>query len=578
MSDVVPPKPGATGQAVQRVADTYHGTADQGRNFVKPVSPAAPAGTPTSNPPAPAVSLAASLIKLVEGARLEGKVIGRAAPGMVLIRTNSAVFEAATDQPMPRDAKLVLQVLKTGPPLRVALLSQDGAALHPPRTMALEIVQGRAEQVQSLPPAGQNVPGRAPLPQLGQPAQQPHAPAGQPQPLPGKPPASLPAGTRGVQALLQLGRVEAVVLPQPGGERPLVSSLADLVPRTIGQAWKPLLPNTQLVLRVVDVQPPAQNQATTAGTTLRALWRASQEMVGSQPPDRLTGTVVRAETPSGPAPRVVVKTPVGNLAVASNADLPPGTRLTIEVVETRPPPAPLPTGPIDPLAARELIMRLGNDWEAMRRAIAELARQDPAVARQITNQVLPNLGPRLTSASLFFFSALNAGDLTGWLGRGAAQMLENAGRSDLLSRLVDDFAQLGRLGSEPVAGDWRAILMPLWDGQQLHMLRLFSKQQQGGGEAEGEDGEGTRFVIELDLSRLGPMQLDGLLHRRNLDLILRTRRPLVDTMRRDITGIYQASLETTGMDGNLVFETADTFPISPTRDLNQATAGQALTV
>ena len=62
---------------------------------------------------------------------------------------------------------------------------------------------------------------------------------------------------------------------------------------------------------------------------------------------------------------------------------------------------------------------------------------------------------------------------------------------------------------------------------------------------EGEEGEvegATRFVVELELSRLGPLQLDGLVRQSRFDLIVRTTSPLAAEMRRDILGIFDDSI------------------------------------
>jgi hypothetical protein len=63
-------------------------------------------------------------------------------------------------------------------------------------------------------------------------------------------------------------------------------------------------------------------------------------------------------------------------------------------------------------------------------------------------------------------------------------------------------------------------------------------------------------VVEVEMSRLGDLQLDGLVREKRLDLILRSRAPLPDFMRRDITQIFHETNEITGNRGNIGFQSS----------------------
>ena len=153
-------------------------------------------------------------------------------------------------------------------------------------------------------------------------------------------------------------------------------------------------------------------------------------------------------------------------------------------------------------------------------------------------------GPRLSSAILFFLQALKGGALDGWLGGQAIEGLERLGRGDLASRLMREFTQLSRL-SEASSGEWRFFPIPLYDGSELHQLRLFIRgrdPRNGGPAGSGDDDKATRFVVDLEHSRLGPLQLDGLVRERRFDLVMRSRKPLSEAMQRDIIGIYDEAI------------------------------------
>jgi hypothetical protein len=177
--------------------------------------------------------------------------------------------------------------------------------------------------------------------------------------------------------------------------------------------------------------------------------------------------------------------------------------------------------------------------------------------------MVPRPGPKLTSGLLFFLAALG-GDVGRWLGNQAMQALKSAGRETLRTRLGQDFGQLSRLSESP-GGDWRLFFIPLLDGDQVQQLRLFLRhgQQGPGGSGGEEDDEPTRFVVELELSHLGDLQLDGLVRDKRFDLILRTRAPLPDFMRRDIAQIFQDANGASGYAGNIGFQSSTAWRFMP---------------
>ena len=78
---------------------------------------------------------------------------------------------------------------------------------------------------------------------------------------------------------------------------------------------------------------------------------------------------------------------------------------------------------------------------------------------------------------------------------------------------------------------------------------------------EDEDNPGnndTRFVIDLTLTELGHLQIDGLVGNKNkrLDVVLRTDTPLQPHMREDIRWLYTDALELTGLEGSVGFQAA----------------------
>jgi hypothetical protein len=277
----------------------------------------------------------------------------------------------------------------------------------------------------------------------------------------------------------------------------------------------------------------------------------------------LPGTVIGA-TPAG---QPILRTAAGVLTLATTAaTLPRGTVLTVEITGApNLPPAPpsaAPSGVVSPVSGFPLA---GEDvlgasrWPALAEAVEALHATDPAAARQLVEAILPRPDARLTTAVLFFLSALRGGDVRGWLGDGTVRALDRT-RPDLSTRLGDDFRVLTRAADEPAANDWRVTQVPLFTGAEIEMIRLWTRRHDDPA-ADDDDTpqrQDKRFVVDVSLSRLGRLQLDGLVRDagRRLDLIVRSASPLPAAMRNHIRGLFKDTGGFTGLTGGVGFQAA----------------------
>ena len=102
----------------------------------------------------------------------------------------------------------------------------------------------------------------------------------------------------------------------------------------------------------------------------------------------------------------------------------------------------------------------------------------------------------------------------------------------------------------------------------LRQINLFYRRgRQGKDKRGGNDVNGSRFVVEIELSRMGAFQFDGLVRERRFDLVVRSRIALTTTMRRDITALYQEAMELGRYNGDIVFQTVRDFPVAPLDDI-----------
>lgn len=81
-------------------------------------------------------------------------------------------------------------------------------------------------------------------------------------------------------------------------------------------------------------------------------------------------------------------------------------------------------------------------------------------------------------------------------------------------------------------------------------------RERGDGEDAGSGapgGAGTRFLVDLDLSRLGRLQLDGLVRDRRMDLMVRSETPLERSVESGLIQTVDSALQAIGYSGGLAF-------------------------
>ena len=256
----------------------------------------------------------------------------------------------------------------------------------------------------------------------------------------------------------------------------------------------------------------------------------------------VTGTVI-GRTPLG---QPIVQTPGATMALETRALLADGAKVTFKLDSA--PLLPAPSAAAQRLGRAGLGLGLINakTWDDLAEALKTLAAVDPARFQQVANSALPQPGAKLTNQLLFFLNALKGGDIKTLFGDTATKLIDKQ-RPGLMSRLGGDFQVMSRMADEPKSGDWRLALIPLWSGEQLEQVRLYYRG--GNDEEETADPDGARFVLDLELSNLGHLQIDGLMKpaQKSLDLIMRTQQPLPADMRAEIANIAMSAQDLLGL-------------------------------
>jgi hypothetical protein len=287
---------------------------------------------------------------------------------------------------------------------------------------------------------------------------------------------------------------------------------------------------------------------------------------------------------------LLLRSPFGIVSLRTPQNFPTGTRVELRVVAANPPSVSITVLDSEPEAemdAAAVTARQGlpmpptaagiaaspdrppvdlspvraNGWPALDQVLAALDKSAPALAAQLRGELAAQGGPALAGTLLFMFGTLYGGR---WPGTAVARVLATAGQARLEAKLGEDIADLTRLSGDAATGDWQVYTLPQLIGDAARPLRLYLRRGDGKPPAKAE---GKRFILEAELSRLGPLQLDGMLREPRLDLVLRSHARLPEDLRREATSIFHAACAAQGLHGDLVFATAPAFAVAPLASL-----------
>jgi hypothetical protein len=498
---------------------------------IEPSAEAAPTALPPLRPPAPLPAAAPHLPTPMAPAARPAAATPTPAPN-VLPPGGSAPAPRVPQAPFP-SAPLVLQVAEAPP-----------APVDEPRAAPLprSAVAPSAPARPIAPPPVSNV--RVVLTEA--------RPAGEPAPrtateLAPQPPADEDAPLRIVTsgapaAPKQMPPPEPELRAQPAPTAPARSAgprPAPFIPPEV----PPDAPRPSTPLHQATVHQTAAPRAPLAPPQAAAITAAPTDPPAAQAPPRGTPEAP-APAPAKPAAASPAPsaTPAAAPPPASEPDLVP---IKVEL--------PLPDdAPID--------LRAASAWTALWAAV----RSDPILAERIRDMLQPSAGGRLGGGLAFLVAALRGGRLPDWLGK------EGGARADLLSRpdgsrtVEAEFRDLARVAQERGPDGWRATPLAVHDGNAVQPVMLYVHRPPRRRKTDpGPDEAAERFVLDLKLSRAGPMRIDGLLRRKALDLIVRTERAVPSFVQRELRQVFTSSLEGAGLSGTLGFQKVDRLPPPP---------------
>lgn len=208
-------------------------------------------------------------------------------------------------------------------------------------------------------------------------------------------------------------------------------------------------------------------------------------------------------------------------------------------------------------------------WPAMEESLAALAGSGLAAASESLTAKSAQGGAKLTNSLLFFLAAAGRAGPGAWVGPGAERELASTSPS-LLKNLQSDIRRMASLPGETI-GEWRPIVLPFdARGTEAPLAALLLQQRgdidpdAGGGQhgdEEHEQDESQRFILQVQFSVLGDIQLDGAIRQTTFDLTVRSANGFSEPLKQDLEGLFYGSLAANGFSGGISFVREDTFEI-----------------
>lgn len=249
---------------------------------------------------------------------------------------------------------------------------------------------------------------------------------------------------------------------------------------------------------------------------------------------------------SGTEGQILLKSGEASFFIKGQASAPIGTEVVLSVHKLgEDPPLPL-------LRTQDALK-----FQALPEALETLKALSPHVFQNVMMNFLPQPTNALPGALLFLLGAFKQGNLRAWLGGDAVDTLDYLGKNEIINHLTKDLGTAGQPAQDSVVGNWKTYPIPLYAQNHLQELALHvhSDRDSSKDEADKTAVRGKiRFLIDMRLSKLGALQLDGFVQAKKLDMVLRSENPLPEGLHHELRASYIKALDAVGFTGTLNFQ------------------------
>ncbi|MBI1363333.1 MAG: hypothetical protein GC134_05060 [Proteobacteria bacterium] len=218
----------------------------------------------------------------------------------------------------------------------------------------------------------------------------------------------------------------------------------------------------------------------------------------------------------------------------------------------------------NPKAAGLLNFSLG--WSNLTKAIQSLQANHPDALADLKDR-LPTLDDTALPNLMRFAEAVTTRNLEVLFGKDTLNILRALGLDGALSNDMNSLHTLHQKAPENQQDMWRGMVFPYWNEEddQPRQGQFFWRNQRD--DHGGSDREHVRFVVNFSLSKMGSLQLDGLVRERDMQLKLRTVEPLTEPEADGLYKVVQKALVDAGMTGSIDVEGVTHFEVDPVHDI-----------
>ena len=517
-----------------------------------PPPPPPPVAQTTGHPTAVVSNPPANLTSVAVGARIDAIIVATTPDGRVEVETRLGRFLIQPTIQLPKEGAIQLQVLTLARQIFLSITSIHGkqpfAALRDLR-LASQVNSRVAPFITGTSKKGSIGATHNPNIGSGMLAIGKHLTAT----------LSIPAGLALTPPGVSINKANPINKIAKGGSTNSTSGIQ--VAAAYGsQITKPLdvkglsFPNTGELfnVRISAITSPILGAPapTSSNSSLKSSFSNHPSLVPGQ---SVSGIII----PTASKSLTVLQTKFGPLFLNAPQNLPVGTTIQIDILALISDQNYTGNNDAGARKAKHFFFQ-NRSWPALDDTLGGLREINPQMALNLINMISVQPDSMLTANIIRFILGIRSGDLYNRIADGPLRVLTQD-KPNLVKRLRDDFRALSRIADEPASGDWRALPIPLTTGAAIEQIQLLMRRL-GSNEKDEElrQGPGTRFIIDVNLSRLGRIQLDGLLTESNkiFDLMIRSDQKFLPKMQADILSIFETAQGITGLTGWLRFQAA----------------------
>lgn len=253
---------------------------------------------------------------------------------------------------------------------------------------------------------------------------------------------------------------------------------------------------------------------------------------------------------------VLIATKSGALALDTAVRLPHLTPVSVKILP--------PAVPAAPVLEKTPLPEFKNTWTVLTHALDTL-RQTDETAFEAVKAALPQTGGKLPALMLSYMNAAAQGvsfsDFIGEANVAALAKTENG--ASLLKRLEREFSTAAKKATDG-KNEWKGWDIPLLSGSVVEPVSLYLQRPNADEFRRAQTDRkqaGVRFAVDVNLTRLGKMQLEGLAHRqtRRFDLILRHQNALPPDFDAAVRNIFTQTLTALNYTGTVRVDKTDDF-------------------